>query len=376
MKIKKIFCGFVLMAFSICAILTNGISPVYALQSSTDNITQNLQTIYLNELDSVKNRSAGSVGEKNMADNLVDYCTNSGFEHFGNLTSFTQEFEIGNGKTSQNVIAKKNDGAEKYVILGAHYDAVYVENNSYGYNDNLSGVLAVMETARILDVSTEYSLVVAFWGAEEVGCLGSEYFVANLPAEIKNNILLYVNFDTVGAGDYRYYYTNDFQTNYSKVVDQTFANAGIKKYSNQLYSPHTTNDINYSSLGLQSDNASFLKAGINSLSYFAGNLETTNGFGYFETAGHPRIMHTTDSKGTIEEIFGTQHFAENIAFFAETTSMLLETSEFSESSFSPNQVSSWLYSDVYLKLIGVGAVVFGFGIYLIIYFKKYKNNKK
>ena len=373
---KKIFSGFVIFALCFCVLLTTGNNFVYATEASVQNINSNLETIYLNDFTNVKNRPAGSVGEQNMANKLEDFCSNSGFSYFAGMTSFSQEFDIGKGKSSQNIIAQKGNASNRYVILGAHYDAVYVDNKSYGYNDNLSGVLAVMETAKIVNANSNFNIIIAFWGAEEVGCLGSEYFVANLPNEVKDNTLLYVNFDTVGAGDYRYYYTNDFQNHYAKVLDQKFANAGIKKYSSQIYATHNTNEINYTSLGLQSDNASFLKAGINSLSYFAGNLETKNGFGYFETAGHPRIMHTTDSQTTIEEIFGSQHFAENIAFFAELTSSLLESSEFTETNFVPNQVSAWLFSDVYLKLIGVGTVVLGFGVYLIVYFKKYKSIKK
>ncbi|MBR5012715.1 MAG: M20/M25/M40 family metallo-hydrolase, partial [Clostridia bacterium] len=219
---KKIFSGFVLLALSLCVFLTSSSTLVYATEASTQSINSNLENIYLSDLTNVKNRPAGSVGEQNMANKLVDFCTSSGFSYFGDMTSFSQEFDIGKGKTSQNIIAQKGNASSSYVILGAHYDAVYVDNKSYGYNDNLSGVLAVMETAKILNANSNFNIILAFWGAEEVGCLGSEYFVANLPDEVKNNTLLYVNFDTVGAGDYRYYYTNDFQTTYSSTLQQFF----------------------------------------------------------------------------------------------------------------------------------------------------------
>jgi Zn-dependent M28 family amino/carboxypeptidase len=42
----------------------------------------------------------------------------------------------------------------------------------------------------------------AWWGAEEAGLLGSEYFVDNLTQEEQDQIALYLNFDMIGSPNY------------------------------------------------------------------------------------------------------------------------------------------------------------------------------
>ena len=50
----------------------------------------------------------------------------------------------------------------------------------------------------------------AFWGAEERGLLGSEYYVANLSTQARRNIDLNLNFDMLGSPNYaRFVYDGD-----------------------------------------------------------------------------------------------------------------------------------------------------------------------
>jgi len=42
----------------------------------------------------------------------------------------------------------------------------------------------------------------AFWGAEELGLLGSIYYVDNLSDEEKDNIALNLNFDMIASPNY------------------------------------------------------------------------------------------------------------------------------------------------------------------------------
>ncbi|MBR2053119.1 MAG: M20/M25/M40 family metallo-hydrolase [Clostridia bacterium] len=364
-------CALAIPAAAFAALPTN---VVFAAEATPQRVEMLIDEYYLSDLEAVKNRTAGSTGELAMAQKLSGFMGAMNFDYFAAQTSYLQSLDISKTHTSQNVVGVLDNGAENYVILGAHYDCIY-KDASFGYSDNLSGIVGLMATAEILQDYGAHNLIFAFWGAEEVGCLGSEYFVKNLPDEIKEKTLLYINFDSIGAGDYRYYYTNDFQTTYGAKVDKIFLSQDVKKYHNRLYSNATTNGVNYTTLGMQSDNASFLKAGINSLNFFAGNLSTNSGLGFFETANHPRIMHNTDTKTTIDEVFGQAHFAQNIAAFSNLAALILSDAQFTAETFAPGQINPSLYSDVTLKIAGVIFVVLGFGAYMLVYFLKYKKSK-
>ena len=50
----------------------------------------------------------------------------------------------------------------------------------------------------------------AWWGAEESGLIGSDFYVFNLTSEERNDIALYLNFDMIGSPNYvRFVYDGD-----------------------------------------------------------------------------------------------------------------------------------------------------------------------
>ena len=100
---------------------------------------------------------------------------------------------------------KKKD---EYVIVGAHYDHLGMDDSLSGdkiYNgadDNASGVSAVLQIARAFVVSgqqPERTVIFAFWDGEELGLLGSEYFVADCP--FVSSVKGYLNFDMIGRNN-------------------------------------------------------------------------------------------------------------------------------------------------------------------------------
>ncbi len=113
---------------------------------------------------------------------------------------------------SYNVLAQipGTDPGAGWIVVGAHYDhlglggpgsgaldpeTLAVHN---GADDNASGTAMVLELARYLKRNPlRHHVLVAFWGAEEIGALGSAAFTRNLPLP-KEELLLYVNFDMVG----------------------------------------------------------------------------------------------------------------------------------------------------------------------------------
>lgn len=97
---------------------------------------------------------------------------------------------------------------EETLIISAHFDHLgeYQGKLSPGANDNASGVGCVLEVMRRL-VQDDYegihprcNITAIFWSAEEMGLLGSKYFVKN-PLIPLSRIKAVINFDTVGNGD-------------------------------------------------------------------------------------------------------------------------------------------------------------------------------
>lgn len=96
----------------------------------------------------------------------------------------------------------------EYVVMGAHYDHLGMDEVLDGdkiYNgadDNASGVSAVLQIAKAFLASgekPERTIVFALWDGEELGLLGSEYFMQTCP--FASDIKGYVNFDMIGRNN-------------------------------------------------------------------------------------------------------------------------------------------------------------------------------
>lgn len=372
--------------FLICVLIFCFCSPIGFVKanagfeifySNYSQIQSLIEEIYSDNFEQVKNRTAGGAGELAFANILSEKLDLLGLQFLTTNESYLQEFQISETKSSQNVIGLKDNGSQNYVILGAHYDAVYKET-SFGYNDNLSGVVgALYLVEKLLNEDIDSNIIVVFYGAEEAGCLGSKYFVNHLPDEIKNNILLSINYDSIGGGEHLYYFHTDYPTVYGTTLDNFAENSDfniIKPGFNRFFSSLVNNDLNYTSIVLNSDNSTYLKNGINSLMFFAGDLNATNGLGFFEKAGHSRIMHNTDSEQTNLDVFG-ESFYENIDNAVLLSYDLLISDDFNEENFFAGQVNPALYSDFVLKIVGVIFIVIllaGFFVTVNLVYKKQK----
>ena len=114
-------------------------------------------------------------------------------------------------RTTTNVIADSTAGrTDRTVVIGAHLDSV---DEGPGINDNGSGTAAILETAlqmSELGISPRNAVRVAFWGAEESGLIGSQFYVDQLSARDVKNIAAYLNFDMVGSPNFvRFVYDGD-----------------------------------------------------------------------------------------------------------------------------------------------------------------------
>ncbi|SOJ53119.1 putative lipoprotein aminopeptidase LpqL [Mycobacterium simulans] len=115
------------------------------------------------------------------------------------LTASTQNFK------ARNVIAQTKTGSPTDVVMaGAHLDSV---PEGPGINDNGSGVAAILETAVQLGNSPHVRNAVrfGFWGAEELGLIGSRNYVESLNLDALKNIALYLNFDMLASPNPGYF---------------------------------------------------------------------------------------------------------------------------------------------------------------------------
>ncbi|GAB2999319.1 M28 family metallopeptidase [Saccharothrix stipae] len=108
-------------------------------------------------------------------------------------------------RVSRNVIAQTKTGrTDNVVMAGAHLDSV---ENGAGINDNGTGSAGLLETALKLGGSPKVNNAVRFgwWGAEELGLIGSTKYVQSLTFEQQLDIALYLNFDMIGSPNAAYF---------------------------------------------------------------------------------------------------------------------------------------------------------------------------
>ncbi|GHI00218.1 DUF4910 domain-containing protein [Neobacillus kokaensis] len=107
---------------------------------------------------------------------------------------------IANAK-SQNIIATRTpQKGEKHDIVhvSAHFDSVPF---APGASDNASGTSVALELANVLkSYPIDKELRFVFVGAEEIGLVGSEYYVSQLSKDEINRSIANFNMDMVGTG--------------------------------------------------------------------------------------------------------------------------------------------------------------------------------
>lgn len=173
--------------------------------------------------DALKGRETGTEGERKAADYIAKRfeelgLSPKGTDGFFQDFSFTPsndphretEFEkvTDSSVTGRNVIAFHDNNADNTIVIGAHYDHLgYGGQGSLhrgeqaihnGADDNASGVSLVLDLARKLkskNTNNNY-LFMAFSG-EEMGLLGSNYFVKN-PTIEASSMNYMINLDMVG----------------------------------------------------------------------------------------------------------------------------------------------------------------------------------
>lgn len=173
------------------------------LEPSEENL---MAWIYLLADESLHGREAGSEDAALVARLLADGLGAFGLESGLGTEEYCQPFELANGDDDQNVLGwypGANDPDAPFVIVSAHYDHLGVNNDGVhfpGADDNASGVAALMEISRIVaSAPSEWPVNILFvaFGAEELGLVGSEFYVENPPRPL-DDVRMLINLDMVG----------------------------------------------------------------------------------------------------------------------------------------------------------------------------------
>ncbi|MDT7843655.1 M28 family metallopeptidase [Streptomyces justiciae] len=190
-------------------------APHPAVAAAPDIPVANVKA-HLTQLQSIAtanggNRAHGRAGYKASLDYVKAKLDAAGF------TTTIQQF-TSSGRTGYNLIADWPGGDTNQVVMsGSHLDSVTA---GPGINDNGSGSAAVLETALAVSragYQPTKHLRFAWWGAEELGLVGSRYYVNNLSSTNRAKISGYLNFDMIGSPNPGYFVYDD-----DPAIEKTF----------------------------------------------------------------------------------------------------------------------------------------------------------
>lgn len=170
--------------------------------------------------------------------------------------------------TDFNVIGElKGEVDDNVVMAGAHLDSVPA---GPGINDNGSGSAGLLDVVEAMSNHKPHNTVrFAWWGAEEIGLLGSSAWVAQRTQAEKDEIALYLNFDMIGSPNY---YLGIYDANESSFVAPVPVPEGSEDIERTLESFYTVRNAPYddSAFSGRSDYQAFINNGIPSGGLFTG----------------------------------------------------------------------------------------------------------
>ncbi|MCI1719638.1 MAG: TonB family protein [Bacteroidales bacterium] len=227
-RIQKIFFRAVVVSFSF-VLMTAGFNEAYSQNKGVANIKSPQKTeIEKNNEDTLRahvkfltspqlqGRGAGSQGEVKASEYIYDYLLSNGLLMLSPKEG--EDFKMvqpkGDTLQSRNIIGiipgYDNALAKEYVLIGAHMDGLGCttlnvngkqEMQIYpGADKNASGAAVLLQIAKMISQNKfmfKRSVIIAFFGAGELGMAGSWYFLNRSFSEV-DKITLMMDLDAVG----------------------------------------------------------------------------------------------------------------------------------------------------------------------------------
>ncbi|WP_245887160.1 M28 family metallopeptidase [Umezawaea tangerina] len=249
-----------LLAATLLSPTTAAAAPVAPVAVAAPDIPVANVRAHLDDLQAIAtansgNRAHGRAGYRASVDYVKAKLDAVGFQT--SLQQFTSS-----GATGWNLIADWPGGdPDSVLMVGGHLDSVTA---GPGINDNgsgSSGILEVALTVAAQQFQPQRHLRFGWWGAEELGLVGSTFYVNSLSSTEKSKIKTYLNFDMTGSPNPGYFvYAGAGQPAGSVAVQQML----VDYYTSVGVQTELTE------VGGRSDHAAFARAGIATGGTFSG----------------------------------------------------------------------------------------------------------
>lgn len=221
MQFKYIFSS--LLVFTMISCSSPKISDSTAPEISFLDIQSHINFLASDEM---RGRETGTAEEAIAANYIADLFKSYGLEPAGDEETYFQEFTV-NMSVLNNPHASEDDdasdkrlaknvagllegsgGSDEVIIVGAHYDHLGLgEFGSLsssdstihnGADDNASGTAGLLELAEYFaDNRPETDVLFLAFSGEEMGLLGSQYYVDNPTVDLENALAM-INMDMIG----------------------------------------------------------------------------------------------------------------------------------------------------------------------------------
>lgn len=338
-------------------------------------------------------RTTDTDGEYAAAVALSGVLAEMGYSAGGDNGGWYQQFSFINPQSttdttmhSGNVIGVKDAAdTDKTVVLFAHYDNLadleYSSGTVYGGDgtvDNGTGVATLLAVANILSSATlPFDLKIVFFGAEELGMFGSAHYVEKLTQEQLSNVLLAVDFNMVGGGDYLYLYCDEVKTEHGELmlsVAEEFNLEVREPPSNkEIYGAQYVDGLPYGHAGLASDVANFLGKGVNCAHLFGYNWEVKNTLEGREFADHANVVGTKNDTLAYYDRYckatGNAHMNAAVTLVTETltrSDFVAVAASSAENKFDYSALASTKTGSIVLACLVVVLLAAAVGVYFLL----------
>lgn len=188
----------------------------------------------------------------------------------GGVTLRVKTQTLNEKRETANVIADTKRGRPgNIVVVGAHNDSV---TDGPGINDDGSGTATLLEMAKQINKlgsKVRNKVRFAFWGAEEEGLLGSQYYVDTLPQAERDKIALMLDFDMLASPNYvNFVYDGDDSAGENNVEPPAGSGAIEKAFTDYFAGRGLATDP--TPFNGRSDYNAFITAGIPAGGVFTG----------------------------------------------------------------------------------------------------------